>query len=337
MRYSAIGEAALTAFESYRISIDDLKDRAKAAFLGFAIGDALGATAEFMTPSEIRAAFGVLKDIQGGGWLHLPAGAVTDDTEMSLCLARSLVAKGFSAIDIAEHFTAWLKSRPRDVGGTCRRGIRRFIADRSICAPPSDMDAGNGAAMRVVPVALATVGDSELLANWAITQAHITHHHRLSDAACVVLGQMLHLALVGHGKTRLEALVRDFLLNFPVFGYSGSDVQSSAYIVDTLRTVLKAFLRTHNFEDCVITTVNWGGDADTTGAIAGALAGAYYGLGEIPERWVRRLDSAVRREVEQLSLELVALSPAVRSQRPLVISRTFLTSALALCQHASTA
>lgn len=318
----------MTTLEQYRISIEDVEERAVAAFLGFAIGDALGATAEFMTPSEIRAEYGVLRDICGGGWLRLPAGAVTDDTEMSLCIARSLVAVGFSPRDIAIRFANWLKSRPRDVGGTCRRGIRRFLTEGTLFADPNEADAGNGAAMRIVPVALATLGDSQLFASWALQQAHITHHHPLSDAACLVLGQLLQLALVGHDRTRLQALSGDFLSHYPLFAYEKASIQSSAYVVDTLRVVLHAFFSTRSFEECLIESVNRGGDADTVGAISGALAGAYYGFGSIPSRWLTKLDRSVRRELEQVSPDLVALSPLSSSTSKLEISRRFLHAAV---------
>lgn len=308
----------------YRVSLEDVEERATASFLGFALGDALGATAEFMTPSEIRAEFGVLRDVCGGGWLRLPAGAVTDDTEMSLCVARSIAARGFCPEDIANRFSAWLKSRPRDVGGTCRRGIRRYITEGTLYASPSELDAGNGAAMRMTPIALATVGDSELLARWGISQAHITHNNPISDAACVFLGQLMHLALTGHSISRLATLTRNFLEYYPVFAFDGSTVHSSAYVVDTVRTVLKTLFSTDNFEDCVVGVVNFGGDADTAGAIVGAIAGAYYGLGQIPPRWLRRLDSAVRSEVEHLARVLASQCPAARTPQNVSVERAFL-------------
>lgn len=291
-----------------------------AAFMGFAIGDALGATTEFMTPGEIRAQFGVLKDILGGGWLRLPAGAVTDDTEMSLCVARSIASAGYSTRDVADRFVTWLKSKPRDVGGTCRRGIRRYLLEGTLSAQPNDLDGGNGAAMRMTPVAIATLGDSDALVIQALEQAHITHHHPLSDAACVLLGQLVQLALVGHGMDRLLRLTRDFVLEYPALDYTGRDLVCSAYIGDTMRVVLSGLFSTRTFEDCIVRVVNQGGDADTAGAIAGAIAGAYYGPNEIPSRWLKRLDPAVRSEVEYLALALVDRSPVASRSGPVHVS-----------------
>ncbi len=106
----------------------NVMERALAAFLGFAVGDALGATVEFMSKAEIVARHGELKKIVGGGWLRLKPGQVTDDTELALALGRSLVRRaGFDTQDICEEFAAWLKAGPVDVGNTCRRGIRRYI------------------------------------------------------------------------------------------------------------------------------------------------------------------------------------------------------------------
>jgi len=304
-----------------------IRERAEAAFLGFALGDALGATLEFLTPIEIKARYGTLRDIQGGGWLRLPSGAVTDDTEMSLCVAHSLERHDFSALDIAERFAHWLRSGPRDVGDTCRRGIRRFLVDGSLCAPACDADGGNGAAMRMTPVALATLGDPERLVRCGLEQAHITHHHPLSDAACVLFGQLLQLAVLGHGKRCLEALAHDALRHYPQFVYRNQPVYSSAYVVDTFRTVLGSFFSTRGFEDCVITTVNHGGDADTTGAIAGALAGATFGPDELPHRWLGQLDPSVRREVTRSAQMLVERSPLWRADHEPKLAFQFLDPA----------
>jgi ADP-ribosyl-[dinitrogen reductase] hydrolase len=299
-------------------------ERAEAAFVGFAIGDALGATAEFMTPSEIRTQYGVLDEIRGGGWLHLPAGAVTDDTEMSLCVAKSLVANGFSLEDIAKRFAAWLKTRPRDIGGTCRRGIRRYLVDGSLEAPPCDADGGNGAVMRMTPIALATLGQPAELCAWAIGQAHLTHHHPLSDAACILVGQLIQLALVGHAKDRLAAVVDDCIESYPAFAFKGHDGYSSAYVADTMRTVLHSFFTTKSLEECLLVAINRGGDADTVGAIVGAICGAYYGPLAIPKRWRRALDSSVEHETAQLGRELVLRSPMGRRDSDSYVAREFL-------------
>jgi ADP-ribosyl-[dinitrogen reductase] hydrolase len=298
-------------------NLPEVRSRARAAFLGLALGDALGATVEFMTPAEIRAAHGVHREIVGGGWLHLKRGRVTDDTEMSLCLARVLAASpGWDGRAVGAAFAAWMRAVPVDVGSTVRKGIRRFMLEGTLEGPPCEGDGGNGAAMRVVPVALATLADRALLESWAVAQARLTHHHPLSDAGTVHVGELLHLALLGRGKPRLRRASDALTARLPTFAFEPYPGLATGYVVDTLQTVLHAFYRTGGFEECVVGAVSRGGDADTTGAIAGAIAGAYYGEEALPRRWLRVLDRGVRAEIERLSDLLVARSPLARGEPP---------------------
>jgi ADP-ribosyl-[dinitrogen reductase] hydrolase len=295
-------------------ALADVRERAYATLLGSALGDALGATVEFCTQSEIRAQYGVLRKIVGGGWLRLKPGEVTDDTQMSLCIARSLAAVGWSPSDIAERFAAWFKGWPVDVGNTCRRGIARYINHGTLAGPFNEGDAGNGAAMRVAPIALATLADGRLLERWAVEQGHITHNHPLSDAACVLIGRLIHMGCTGQPRERLQRKVEDVVAKFPPFRFSPFRGLATAYVVDTMQTVLHHFLSTHSFEECLVATVNQGGDADTTGAIAGAIAGAFYGPAQLPEHWVRKLAPALLYEIQDLSGHLVERSPLGHGQ-----------------------
>lgn len=292
------------------LSLPDVRGRARAAFLGLALGDALGAPVEFMTRGEIAAQHGVLRDLVGGGWLHLRPGAVTDDTEMSLVLARSLVARGgLDLADLAARLAEWLRGGPADVGNTVRRGIRRYLLDGSLQGPEQPGDGGNGAAMRFVPVALATLGDRARLEADMLAQARFTHHHPLSDAAAVHLGVLLQLACLGRSRAQLYLATDAWLERFPRFRYAPYPGLATGYVVDTVQTVLHGFFTTRGFEECLVTVAAQGGDADTTAAIAGALAGAYYGPEELPERWLRRLDRGVHQEIEALIDPLLRLSP----------------------------
>jgi ADP-ribosyl-[dinitrogen reductase] hydrolase len=295
-----------------------VRERAYATLLGSALGDALGATVEFCTQTEIRAQYGVLRKIVGGGWLKLKPGEVTDDTQMSLCIARSLVAVGWSPLDIAERFAVWFKSWPVDVGNTCRRGIARYINHGTLAGPFNEGDAGNGAAMRVAPVALATLADGRLLERWAVEQGHITHNHPLSDAACVLIGRLIHLGCTGQPRERLQHTVEDTVAQFPTFRFSPYRGLATAYVVDTLQTVLHYFLSTNSFEECLVAIVNQGGDADTTGAIAGAIAGAFYGPAQLPGLWVRKLAPSLVSELQDLSGHLIERSPLGHGQ-PMVM------------------
>ncbi len=285
-----------------------VEDRALAAFLGLAIGDALGATVEFMTPREIAAEHGVLRDIVGGGWLRLRPGAVTDDTAMAMALGKSLVRMGgLDLADVCEEFAAWLKSGPPDVGNTCRRGIRRYIQRGLVTGPMNEGDAGNGAAMRLLPVAIASHRDLPRARSWAVEQAHTTHNHPLSDAACETLAAMLAMLIAGDGQAAAMGTADELVGRYPVFRFIPYPGRSSAYVVDTLQTAFDSYVATTSFEDCLIRAVNHGGDADTTGAIAGALAGATYGLKAIPRRWLKVLDREVTGAISALVPSLLAI------------------------------
>lgn len=295
----------------------DRLDRALGAFLGFAVGDALGATVEFMTPREIQAQYGIHCRMIGGGWLKLRPGQVTDDTEMSLCLGRALIRAGeMDPAAVAEEFVGWLKSGPADVGNTVRRGIRRYIADGTLGTPPNDGDGGNGACMRILPVALATAGDPERCAAWTLSQCHITHNHPLSDAAAISLGRMVHRLIDGGGVSACREEAKALTARHPQFRFERFRGPCSAFIVDTMRTVLHAYFLGDSVRACVIETVNWGGDADTAGALTGMLAGATYGASAIPEVWLKRLDSKVAAEIRAQVPDLLALAEAAGALRP---------------------
>lgn len=283
----------------------DLLDRALGAYLGLAVGDALGAPLEFLTAREI-ALQGRHTEMTGGGWLKLRPGQVTDDTEMALCLGRAwLQAGGWDVRAAAEQFAAWLRRHPIDVGNTCRRGIRRYMVAGTLQAPLSEGDGGNGAAMRIAPIALATFGDAAALEVAALQQARITHHHPLSDAATLALGRMLHALLGGGGVPQCRMIANALVETHGQFRFTPYRGRASGYIVDTMQTVLHHFFHTDSFEECVVQTVNRGEDADTTGAIAGMLAGALYGAVAIPRRWLAKLDARVKAEIEYQTRVLV--------------------------------
>jgi len=282
--------------------------RALGSYLGLAVGDALGATVEFMTAREIAAVHRIHRQIVGGGWLRLKAGQVTDDTQLSLALGDGLLRGGMEDVRvIADAFVKWMQGCPVDIGNTCRRGIRRYMLQGTTTATPAPDSAGNGAAMRNLPSVLATLKDEAAFERISLAQAHITHHHPLSDAATLTLGRMTRRLLRDEGlaAARAEAdLLIEYLSEFRFDPWPG---QTSGYIVDTLQTVFDAFFTTASFEDCMVKVVNRGGDADTTGALAGQLAGALYGVEAIPERWLKKLDPKVSTEIQEQTACLLAL------------------------------
>lgn len=291
----------------------DLEQRAVAAYLGLAIGDALGATVEFMTTREITHHFGTHKEITGGGWLHLKPGMVTDDTTMSLALGNALLdAEGVDALTIGKYFDEWMRAKPVDIGNTVRRGILHFRKTGEPDVPVNEHDAGNGACMRTLPVALATLGKGEEVVGRAVqVQSHVTHNNPVSDAGTFCVVQMVQMSLEGADIAQLRnGPVASLLEAYPdfVFRRRRRSENPSGYIVHTLRAVFESFFDTDTFEGCLIDTVNRGGDADTTGAIAGMIAGAYYGLEAIPKRWLDKLNATVSQQCIEQARSLLALS-----------------------------
>lgn len=283
--------------------------RALGAYLGLAVGDALGATVEFMTPSEIQNQYGVHREICGGGWLALPAGDVTDDTEMSLAMGRAILRRGgFQVRAVADAFAEWLRSGPRDCGNTCRRGIVRYVREGSLAGPMNEEDGGNGALMRNLPVVLCSLGDDAAFREHTLAQCHLTHHHPLSDAAALCFGRMAAGLILGGQVSEAEALADALVAEHGLFAYRTYRGPATAYVVDTVCTVLKCFIGGTDFESIVVNAVNRGDDADTTGALAGMLAGARFGVQGIPARWLAALRPEIRQEVSDQVSGLIALS-----------------------------
>jgi ADP-ribosyl-[dinitrogen reductase] hydrolase len=288
--------------------------RAEGAYLGLALGDALGATVEFMTPREIVHHFGVHREIVGGGWLKLRPGQVTDDTTMSLALGDAILANGGSVMPLAcaAAFDAWMRRKPVDIGNTVRRNLLTFRRTGVPVAPSSDHDAGNGAAMRVLPVALATLGQSAAGVRAAVqAQAHVTHHNAISDVVCEFLTLAVQDFLRGQSLTEMVSRhVQPLLADHPELSFRNRPRREnpSGWVVETLQTVLQGLLDSAGFEDCLVDVVNRGGDADTTGAIAGMLAGALYGRQDIPRRWLAALDPGVARQCREQARALLQLA-----------------------------
>jgi len=298
----------------------DLMDRALGAYLGFAIGDALGATVEFMRPREIAQEYGVHRDIIGGGWLKLARGQVTDDTTMSLALGQALLDGGVQALHghaqgddsltrgIGHAYVRWFKSKPVDCGNTCRRGIMRFMLEGSLEGSLNPGDGGNGALMRNLPAVLATLGDEALFERLSLAQARLTHHHPLSDAATLGLGQLLRLLLGGMDAQGCQSWVAQWVVDNPSFRFSPYRGRATAYVVDTVQTVLHYLTLHEDFETAMVATVNQGDDADTTGALVGMLAGARCGAERLPARWLQRLQPDTKRAITDQTCGLLALA-----------------------------
>ncbi|GAA5171975.1 ADP-ribosyl-[dinitrogen reductase] hydrolase [Viridibacterium curvum] len=286
-----------------------LLDRALGAYLGLAIGDALGATVEFMTPREIMTTYGTHRHVIGGGWLKLKPGQVTDDTTMALALGDAIVkARGWDLREVAEHYADWLRGMPVDCGNTCRRGIRRYMLDGTLEAAFNEGDAGNGAVMRNLPAVLGFLHDDAQLVRHSFEQGRVTHNHPLSDLANVAIARMTASLLRGEPVTQAKRIAEELAAQEPRFSTSRYKGRATGYIVDTMQTVLHHFFTHDDFENCVIAVVNRGDDADTTGALAGMLAGARFGLRALPRQWLRKIDPDIRHRIEVQTRQLLGLA-----------------------------
>jgi ADP-ribosyl-[dinitrogen reductase] hydrolase len=286
-------------------------DSAQGVLLGLACGDALGRPVEFKSPASIAERHGQVTEMLANGTHRRPAGTVTDDTDMALCLARSLVEReAFDGEDIADRFQSWYESGPFDIGlmtrdsiqeyrrGTSWRDAGREVWQRS----PEGSNAGNGSVMRCAPHAIAFAGDPETLARVSKQSSGITHYDPRCRYGCAVLNCTIAGYLRGEEAPHEDALARvegdapdelvETLRLVPEFVDEGQ-LENSGYVVHTLQTALYDATTADSAEEAVVSAVNRGGDTDTIGAVTGALAGARFGAEQLPDRW---LDAVEYRE-----------------------------------------
>lgn len=284
---------------------NEIKDKILGSYIGLAVGDALGATTEFMTPREIQVNIGVHNKITGGGWLRLKPGRVTDDTEMSLALGASIIDSGGFNLDcIGDYYVQWMRSKPVDIGSTVRKGIRDYMLKGITVQMESEMAAGNGAAMRNLPLIIYCLKKWEYFEQMTRLQSHLTHNNKKSDLITLCFGEMTKILLESGDKLKALNIANKLIRINPKFSYSKYKGEASGYIVDTFKTVMHYFADGTSFEKILVGVVNQGGDADTNGAIAGMMAGALYGYDSIPSRWIRKLDTQVLRQIEHQCLKL---------------------------------
>jgi ADP-ribosyl-[dinitrogen reductase] hydrolase len=157
-------------------------------------------------------------------------------------------------------------------------------------------------------VVLATLNRLDYFNEWSLQQSHITHNNPLSNAATLTLGHIVNHLINGHDMAACIQEAERLISQYSEFSYNPYSGKASGYIVDTVQTVLHYFFGTDSFESCLIATVNQGGDADTTGALVGMLAGAKYGVQQIPERWLTQLDQQLVAQIRQQTTGLIRLA-----------------------------
>jgi ADP-ribosylglycohydrolase len=302
-------------------------DRYRGCLLGLAAGDALGTTLEFEQPGS----FEPLTDMVGGGPFGLRAGEWTDDTTMALCLAESLVTRrDFDPVHQLETYCRWyqdghlsVKGRCFDIGLTTAGALRRFLSHREPYPGSTDpRAAGNGSLMRLAPAPLAFAQDPSKAIFIAGESSRTTHGADECVDSCRYFAGLLLAALSGLSKREIlsndyEPAVTCWIenpLSEKVTAIAAGSfavkeppqIRGSGYVIHTLEAALWAFHGTDNFRDGALKVVNLGEDADTTGAVYGQIAGAYYGADGIPAEWRAKL--AMRELIEQRAAELHAMA-----------------------------
>ncbi|WP_256299343.1 ADP-ribosylglycohydrolase family protein [Haloarchaeobius salinus] len=295
-------------------------DYARGVLLGLACGDALGRPVEFSSAAAIETEHGRLDEMVGDGTWNQPAGTITDDTEQALCIARSLVEhQAFEPADVAERFVAWYDSGPFDIGRMTMRSLSRLKhgdewdeAGQHVWEQSREgQNAGNGSVMRCPPLAIPYATDWDRLVEVSRQSSQITHADPRCTAGCAILNLTV-AGLLDDADTPLQdALdyvgtdVPDELLTAlrPLArGESPDTLETSGYVVHSLQTALHDGLVADSAEDAIVTAVNRGGDTDTIGAIAGAVAGARFGASQLPDRWLGAIDEVD--ELEGLATQL---------------------------------
>lgn len=309
-----------------------LLSRYLGCLIGLATGDALGAPVEHVPPGEIRAKYGVLTEMVGGGWLFVAPGEPTDDTQLAVAVATSLVERqGFDPVDLAKRFVDWASTSPKDVSNTMRVALNLLRAGHPWLQAGvmtnerlHGYTAGNGALMRAAPIALAARRlPVETIVRWADEASLITHWDQRARWAAIALDLGIVAALQGTPKDRLAGVVAsqveepEVRAALEAVATLGQDaVRTTGYAIHTLQAAFWCVGNRATFEDAVVTAVNFGDDADTTGAVTGALAGASHGVESIPGRWRQALkaDQSLVALAEQLLRLSESLAPD-RSER----------------------
>ena len=234
----------------------------------------------------------------GGGPFGLSAGQWTDDTAMAVAMAESLVDRGeFDPKDIMDRWVAWYTKGEYsctgtcfDIGGTTSAALHRYMKDGDPYAGSTEeRTAGNGSLMRLAPIVLRYIGDPELT-DYVTLSSMLTHAHNLCLRACTVFAERLVAAINGEPK---EVVLKH---------YNYEPGSGTGYVVDAYHTACMCFAGTDNFRDAILMAANLGHDADTSAAITGQLAGAYYGVDAIPIKW--RVQCAWHERIDELATML---------------------------------
>lgn len=283
--------------------------------IGLAVGDSLGAPVEFMSRKDIYEKFGHQGIQELIPWGGLPAGSITDDTQMSIATAKGTIRifqEGTINPELAVYsaYAEWLMSQNipyerRAPGNTCISALAS--GDIGFPTHPINDSKGCGGVMRTAPCGLLHPKESTPF-HWGARCAAITHGHIEGWYPAGILAEIIHMIAFSAANMSLEDIIDDVFKFYPTYidrefrnvqGDNTLDLYSlfndapdpemvgGGWVGDeALIMAIVACLRTDNFKDAVIMAANVSGDSDSVASIAGAIAGAYYGIESIPNEWV---------------------------------------------------
>lgn len=298
--------------------------------IGLAIGDALGVPLEFKTRSEI--AKNPVISMQEYGSHNQPIGTWSDDTSLTLALLDSIIqCKTINHEDIMDKFSAWLlygdytaSGEVFDVGNSTSRAIMNYGRGMSPlnCGGISEYENGNGSLMRILPVAYYLCYLREDEKKYQMEVVHnvsaLTHRHPISLIGCGIYVKIA-IKMISTSLTLNECIAAGIQEAFAYYESMGAEyiseysrlknlyafmklsndeIRSSGFVVDTLEAAVWCLMNTNSYKSCVLKVVNLGYDTDTVGAVAGGLAGIYYGVDTIPAEWIQVI--ARRKYIKQL-------------------------------------
>lgn len=311
--------------------------------IGAAVGDALGGPFEFGEAGEYSSRFpqpvlGGVGEMVGGGGFGWARAEFTDDTQLALALAEALLARDgeFDADTVWTHFRGWARSA-RDIGLTTAASLSRSdhrgasrLAHELLGASGS-----NGSVMRIAPVGIVGVrwGEAETT-RVAFAQAALTHHDELACWGSVLVAAMLRRLILG---ADIEGAIEGSIVALPhpaaeiyrrllAPGWTPAEERSAGNGAATIcvAQAVWAVRGSTDFADAVVRAVDLGGDTDTVAAVAGAIAGATYGIQRIPSRWTTYLHGSVEqpdgrvRRYEAHDLQRIAHALLGTVERPIV-------------------
>jgi ADP-ribosylglycohydrolase len=285
-----------------------VRDKQRGCMFGLAIGDALGAAVEFSAPGTFRPVTGY----RDGGPHGLGPGEWTDDTSMALALADSIGSMGWDLNDQASRYVQWWRTGKYSVNGRCfdigvatQKALAEYAVGRDalVSGERSERSSGNGSIMRLAPVAIRYAGlypeNIRELCRLARESSLPTHASGQCLSACRYLGvvlaglirgedreEVLSAEWVGLRKAEADGPLHPLVREVAAGSYRGKqppEIVGLGWVVKSLEAALWAFHDAGSFEEAVLKAVNLGDDADTTGAVCGQLAGAYWGESLIPD------------------------------------------------------